>query len=170
MMATLRFVQVLALCVWLGGMAVFSFIVAPAAFSVLPSRHLAGDLVSASLVRLYMVSVLCAAVFVGALVVELALYPSSSGQAGLSGRTLAFPAALLVLALAIGTYNHYGYTPLLADLRAEMKATFGSVDQTPADHPVRVRFNRLHGISMALLSGELLLLTTLLLTTVRRFR
>jgi amino acid transporter len=149
--------------VWLGGLAVFSFIVAPAAFSVLPSRHLAGDLVSASLARLYLLSVLCAAVFAAALVMELAM-------SGNDWRAAALPAALLVLALVIGSYNHYGLTPPMAGLRAEMKSAFGSVDQTPADHPLRVRFNRLHGISMALLSGELLLLAGLVFVTVRRFR
>ncbi len=163
MVTTLRFLQLLALGVWLGGMAVFSFLVAPAAFAVLPSRHLAGDLVSASLARLYMLSVLSAAVFVGALLVEQL-------HSGAALRALAVPAMLLAVALAIGTYNHYGLTPPMAGLRSEMKATFGSVDETPANHPLRTRFNRIHGTSMALLSGELLLLAALLYVTVRRFR
>ncbi|MGH9788596.1 MAG: DUF4149 domain-containing protein [Candidatus Acidiferrales bacterium] len=163
MLATLRFLQLLALGVWLGGMAVFSFIVAPAVFAVLPSRHLAGDLVTVALARMYMVSVLCGAVFAGALVVE-------QMHSGGALRAMAVPVALLALALVLGSYNQYGLTPPMAGLRAEMKATFGSVDQTPADHPLRVRFNRLHGVSMALLSGELLLLAALLFVTVRRFR
>jgi len=163
MVTTLRFLQLLALGVWLGGMAVFSFIVAPAVFAVLPSRHLAGDLVTVALARMFMVSVLCGAVFTGALVAE-------QMQSGGAWRGLAVPAALLALALALGSYNQYGLTPPMAGLRAEMKATFGSVDETPTDHPLRVRFNRYHGISMALMSGELLLVAALLFVTVRRFR
>lgn len=163
MVTTLRFLQLLALGVWLGGMAVFSFIVAPAVFAVLPSRHLAGDLVTVALARMFMVSVLCGAVFAGALVAE-------QMQSGGAWRGLAVPAALLGLALAFGTYNQYGLTPPMAGLRAEMKAAFGSVDETPVDHPLRVRFNRYHGISMALMSGELLLVAALLFATVRRFR
>jgi len=163
MVTTLRFLQLLALGVWLGGMAVFSFIVAPAVFAVLPSRHLAGDLVTVALARMYMVSVLCGAVFVGALVAE-------QMHSGGVLRGIAMPVVLLAAALALGSYNQYGLTPPMAGLRAEMKATFGSVDETPTEHPLRARFNRYHGISMALMSGELLLVAALLFVTVRRFR
>jgi len=48
-MSFLRFLMLLSLVVWLGGLIFFSFVVAPTLFSVLPTRHLAGSVVSRSL-------------------------------------------------------------------------------------------------------------------------
>ena len=42
-MSILRFLMLLSLTVWLGGIIFFSFVVAPTAFSVLPTRHMAGS-------------------------------------------------------------------------------------------------------------------------------
>ncbi len=49
-MVFLRLLMLLALAVWLGGLIFFAFVVAPTVFSpgLLPSRHLAGEIVSRS--------------------------------------------------------------------------------------------------------------------------
>jgi uncharacterized membrane protein len=47
-MSFLRYLMLLSLIVWLGGLIFFSFVVAPTVFSVLPTRHLAGNVVSRS--------------------------------------------------------------------------------------------------------------------------
>jgi hypothetical protein len=56
----------------------------------------------------------------------------------------------------------------MADLRAEMKAAFGGVDQTPRDHTLRVRFGRLHGYSSLLMTANLALVLGLFVLAVRR--
>ncbi|MFB3127344.1 MAG: DUF4149 domain-containing protein, partial [Candidatus Acidiferrales bacterium] len=43
MLTAARIVETLALGLWLGSMVFLSFVVAPAAFAVLPSRELAGQ-------------------------------------------------------------------------------------------------------------------------------
>src|SRR5215467_5943977 len=49
---TASFLEVLLLSLWLGGMIFFAFSVAPSAFAVLPTRHLAGLLVTSTLSKL----------------------------------------------------------------------------------------------------------------------
>ena len=48
-MAILRFLMFLSLTVWIGGIIFLSFVEAPTAFSVIPSRHMAGTVVGHSL-------------------------------------------------------------------------------------------------------------------------
>src|SRR5579863_10219351 len=52
-MSFLRYLMLLSLIVWLGGLIFFAFVLAPTAFSVLPSRHLAGTVVGRSLGALH---------------------------------------------------------------------------------------------------------------------
>ncbi len=52
-MSLLRFLMMLSLAVWLGGIVFFAFVLAPTVFSVLPTRNLAGMVVSRSLARLH---------------------------------------------------------------------------------------------------------------------
>src|SRR5712692_5696176 len=62
-MSFLRYLMLLSLVVWLGGLIFFSFVVAPTAFSVLPSRHLAGSVVSRSLSALHWMGLASGVVF-----------------------------------------------------------------------------------------------------------
>ena len=50
-MSFLRFLMLLSLVVWLGGVIFLAFVLAPTAFSpgLLPTRHLAGSIVGRSL-------------------------------------------------------------------------------------------------------------------------
>lgn len=163
MLTLLRFLQVLALSLWLGGTVFLSFFVAPAAFAVLPTRQLAGDLVGQLLPRLYLLSYACAALYLLSLLVEQRLV-------GGSLRGLALPVALVVAMLLLLLFNHLYLGERMAGLRVEMTATFGSIDQTPREHALRLRFNRYHGVSSLLLTADLLLLVGLLALTVRRLR
>ncbi|HMH00548.1 MAG TPA: DUF4149 domain-containing protein, partial [Terriglobales bacterium] len=62
-MPLLRYLMLLSLIVWLGGLIFFSFVVAPTVFSVLPTRHLAGSVVSRSLGALHWVGIVSGIVF-----------------------------------------------------------------------------------------------------------
>jgi hypothetical protein len=66
----LRFLILLSLIVWLGGLVYFSFVVAPNVFSVLTplpgGRHLAGDIVNRTLGSLQWMGIGCGLVFLGA--------------------------------------------------------------------------------------------------------
>jgi uncharacterized membrane protein len=162
MLTAVRFLEVLALGLWLGGMVFFAFVVAPAAFAVLPTRQQAGDLVAWVLPRLHFLGFVCGVAYLAGLFAEQRL---TGG-----GRGWMVAAALTVVALLLILINHYGLGGQMAELRAQMTAVFGGVDQTPRDHALRLRFGRLHGYSSLLLSANLLLVLSLLVLTVRRFR
>ena len=163
MLTTVRFLELLALGLWLGGMVFFSFIVAPAAFALLPSRELAGNLVGLVLARLYVLSYICGGAYLLCLVIEQRL-------TGGSRRALVLPLGVVVVMLLLTLFNQYPLGERLFSLRSEMKAAFGSIDQTPAEHALRLRFNRYHRVSVLLMSANLLLALGLLALTGRRLR
>lgn len=113
---------------WLGAALLFTLVVAPAAFAVLPTRALAGLLVGAVLPVLFWSGVVVGAV----------LTVTSSGW-----RRAAALALLLSTAAA-----QLGVGPRIAGLRAELGT---ELDQLPADDARRVAFGRLHAVSVALL-------------------
>ncbi|MGH9773433.1 MAG: DUF4149 domain-containing protein [Candidatus Acidiferrales bacterium] len=139
----LRFARVFALGTWLGGIIFFSFVVAPAAFGTLVSRDRAGSLVSVALGRLHLLGIIAGIIFLLATIV----LEKSPGA-------LLRPAALAVFAMVILTViSQQGVTPRMQALRNAM----GSVAATGADDVRRVEFGRLHGVSVGLEGGVLLL-------------
>jgi hypothetical protein len=139
-MATiLRFLQFLSLGVWVGAALFVGVLLAPGAFATLPTRELAGNVVGMALARLHLLGYACGAVF---------LLASVIGARSVSA--LARPAAICVIAMLLLTAaNQFGVNAKVSDLREQMRAEFGSVDATPAGHPLRAQFGRLHGVSSA---------------------
>ncbi len=132
-MSFLRFLMLLSLVIWVGGIIFFSFVVAPALFSLLPSRHLAGLMVSRSLTLLHWMGVISGGVFL-ILSVFHSYYADGSWQATAARNVLVF--AMLVLTLV----SQAVIAPKMAAVRAEM----GEIDQVAATDARRVEFNRLH--------------------------
>src|SRR5215471_18743022 len=64
-MTFLRFLMLLSLVVWLGGVMFLAFVVAPTAFSpgLLPTRHLAGAVVGRCLTALHWTGIISGIVF-----------------------------------------------------------------------------------------------------------
>ena len=123
--------ETLLLAVWIGAALLFTVVVAPAAFSVLPTRTLAGALVGRVLPVIFY-----AGVVIGSLIVVLELI----GRTGAWGRSAAGAVSALACALAqlvVGTR--------IDRLRA---AIGGPLDALAADDPRRVAFGRLHAISV----------------------
>jgi uncharacterized membrane protein len=58
-----RVLRLLTMVVWVGGLIFFAFVMAPTAFRVLPSTHLAGSVVGATLNILHPIGEFCAAFF-----------------------------------------------------------------------------------------------------------
>jgi hypothetical protein len=133
MINTLRFLMLSSLVVWLGGIVFFGAVMAPTLFSVLPSRHLAGAVVTRSLGTLHIVGIVCGLVFLGSSM--LYSYISRGGV-----QLLWTPHVLIVLMLILTLVSQYAIAPKMASLRADM----GVIDDVPADDSRRVEFNRLH--------------------------
>ena len=155
MTSTLRFIEILALGTWVGGIIFLSFVVAPGAFGVLGSRDQAGTMVGFALGRLHWIGIVAGLVYVVALVVERRSFAA-----------IARPAAILVvLMIALTFYSQKFVTSRLAGLRREMV----SVDATPRDNPMRVEFDSLHQWSVRIEGTVLLLGLAGLFLTVRGF-
>ena len=158
----IRFAEVLSLGVWLGAIVYLTFGVAPVAFAVAPTRQLAGQIVGQAIAKLYALGYICAAVYAISVVVEQRVVP-----AGPPAGWLLILVGVMVLLVAV---NQFVVGRQMQTMRAGMQQEFGSIDQTPKDHPLRSGFGRLHGVSSLLMMGNLLTGLGLMFVTVRRFQ
>ncbi len=160
-MSFLRFLMLLSLVVWLGGVIFLAFILAPTAFSpgLLPTRHLAGSIVGRSLDLLHYMAIVSGIVF---LIASL-LY---GRMAGGNARPLAARHLLIVLMLLLTVISQFAISPKLHALRAEV----GAIDNLPLDNPQRMEFNRLHVWSEKFEEAVLLLGLVALYTTAQALR
>lgn len=150
-----RFLETLALSLWVGGIVFLSFIVAPGAFQML-AAHDAGSLVGVALTRLHLLGYICASLFLGVRVIGALLAPPSESFSRPAWRVRpAVPAVLLMFLLTV--ISQQGVRPRIDAARAEMIATSGTVERAPKDSPLRAEFDRLHRISVQLEGAVLLL-------------
>jgi len=144
-MSFLRFVMWLCLIVWVGGLIFFP-VVAQTAFSVLPTRHLAGSMVGRSLEILHWMGIVSGAVFLSSSLLYSRL--SDGAANGFAARNI-----LVCLMLALTLISQFGIIPRMDMLRASI----GEMDSVPADNPARMQFDALHHWSTRVESGVLLL-------------
>jgi uncharacterized membrane protein len=141
-MTILRWLEFVALSIWLGSDIFLSFVVAPGAFSVLASRDQAGSIVGYSLTRMHWMGIFC-----GVLILLFRLLRTRSFA------SFSSPGALSILLMILLTVvSQLAVTPQMAALRVRM----GSIEATRAGSPLLVEFSRLHRVSVALESGVLL--------------
>ncbi len=157
-MAVLRFFMLLSLVVWLGGLIFFAFVLAPTVFSgILPTRHMAGSVVTRALTALHWMGIVSGIVF---LVTSMAYWYSTQG----SPHPFAVRHVLVYVMLALTIGSQFGISPRMQALRTEMVV----VDNVPQHDPRRVEFNRLHVWSTRLEGGVLVLGLAVLYLTARR--
>jgi uncharacterized membrane protein len=144
-MSFLRFLMLLSLVCWIGGLIFFAFVVAPTAFSVLPTSHLAGNVVGRSLGKLHWIGFVSGTVYL----VSSLLYSRFT-----SGNSHVFAARhiLLCVMLALTLISQFGIIPRMDVLRASL----GDVNAAAIDNPQRVQFDALHVWSTRVESGVLL--------------
>lgn len=146
MRTLLRFLEMLSLGIWVGGIVFLSFILAPSAFRVLPP-HEAGLLVGLTLTRLHLLGYFSAVLFLAVRVIGAMIAPPSDSFS--RSALLVRPVVLIVLVMFLLTVvSQQGVRPRIDAARAEMIATSGTLDRAPKDSPLRVEFDRLHRISV----------------------
>jgi len=144
-MSFLRFFMLLSLIVWIGGLIFFP-VVAQTAFSILPTRHLAGAMVGRSLGILHWMGIISGVIFLASSLLYSRL---SQGSAhGFAARNV-----LVCLMLALTLISQFGIIPRMDTLRASI----GEIDSVSADNPARVQFDALHVWSTRVETGVLLL-------------
>ena len=160
-MSFLRFLMLLSLVVWVGGIIFLAFVEAPIAFSpgLLPTRHLAGSVVGHSLDLLHYMAIVAGIVF---LIASLLYNRLSSGNL----RPLAARHLLIVLMLLLTIISQFAISPKMHALRAEA----GVIDSVPLDNPLRREFDRLHVWSEKFEEAVLLLGLLAVYSTAQAFR
>lgn len=126
----------MAISLWLGGMALYTFLVTPTIFGT-RSRDAAGKILEAIFPLYFRYGLALTATAIIARIMAGEAWP---GVRRLGGT------ALLAAAVALTAFQTYGLEPRMA----AVKQTVGSFDTTPPENPARKEFSRLHGISMAL--------------------
>jgi uncharacterized membrane protein len=145
-MSFLRFLMLLSLICWIGGLILFAFVVAPSAFSILPTSHLAGSLVGRTLGKLHWIAIFSGIVFL----ISSLLYSRLTDGAA---HVFAARHALVCLMLALTLISQFGIIPRMDALRASL----GDVRSVPIDNPERVQFDALHVWSTRVEGAVLLL-------------
>jgi hypothetical protein len=150
-MRAVRYLYVLALALWLGGMALAGFVVAPTVFSVLQAwnastgRVLAGELFGEILRRLYLIGGVAGGVMFLALTVQRIIGPRP--------KAYGVRAVLIVLMFALTVYAGYVIQPRIDGIQRQVE---GPMIELPADDPRRAEFDGLHSLSTTLLSLTML--------------
>jgi hypothetical protein len=148
--AAVPLAEVVVLGVWIGAALLFTAVVAPAAFAVLPSRTLAGALVGRVLPILFY-----AGIVTGALVVLLDVLVRSGAWWRIGGGAVAL-VACAAAQFVVG-----------ARIERLRVAIGGPLDALAADDPRRLEFGALHAISVAWLGLAMAAAAVVLVLAVR---
>ena len=146
-MILLRYLYVVALVLWVGGLVVAGALVAPSVFGVLQAwnqsqgRVLAGQVFGEVLLRLTWLSYLMG----GVMFITLTLHRLLGARPIKYGIRVGIMALMLVMMMVTGFY----LIPQVDAIQAEIS---GPVAELPDTDPRRVEFNRLHGLSNILFS------------------
>ena len=147
-------VRIALLSFWLGTMAFFSFVLAPAAFAVLPTQHLAGQVVSRTLGIAEIIGIV-----IGAVLLLLLLFAR-----GRKSRifffellTIALMTAAMITSKVVSGWMH--------GLRVQAGETLYTL---PASDPIRSSFDQLHQVSVGLTGFAMLAAIVLIVMLIGR--
>ena len=129
-----RFLLMLALVVWVGGIIFFAAVVAPALFSILPKPELAAGVVGVSLTALHLIGLACGIVL---FVLTFLIRP----------RKVRAVRALISLMVLLTTLSQFVVMPQMQHIR---DLVGGSIEALPAKDAGRAAFDRLHQFSVGL--------------------
>ncbi len=150
LMRPLRYLYVLALVLWLGGMAVAGFVVAPTTFSVLEGwdastgRVLAGQVFGAVLRRVHLIGYAAAVVMFLTLTVQRMLGPRP--------KHYGIRVGLLAVMLGLMLYSGVILSPRIDQIQSQVT---GPMNQLPATDEKRLEFDGLHQLSTILVTATM---------------
>jgi len=147
-MSLLRFLMLLSLVAWIGGLIFFAFVLAPTVFApgVLPNTHLAGNIVGRALGKLHWIAIFSGLIFLASSL----LYSRITGG---TAQPLALRHVLICAMLGLTLLSQFWIIPRMDTLRAKV-SDFAAV---PLDNPERMQFDALHAWSTRVESAVLLL-------------
>ncbi len=119
----------LAIALWVGGAALFTFVLTPTIFKI-ETRDVAGRIVGYLFPGYFRWGLACGAVALIALLIA-------------RGKNWIPAAVLLGLMLAVTAFQAFYVEPKAAIIKQQIP----SFETTPKDHPMRREFSKLHGVS-----------------------
>ena len=134
----------LLLALWLGAACFFSFAIAPSAFGVLPSRDLAGSVVSRTLLIVNL-----SGIVIGAFLLLTSFLPNRNAKpfAVWIERLLL---AILTIAGIVGQF-------VIGLWMSQIRTSVGkAIEELAEDDPLRLQFNQLHEYSVYVLVGGMI--------------
>jgi uncharacterized membrane protein len=143
-MQALRFLMLLSLVVWIGSIIFFAAVLAPTVFSVLPTRHLAGQVVNRSLTSLHWIGIVSGVIY---LISSMCFSHLNIGFP----QPFATRHVLVMLMIALTLISVFVIGAKMETLRASL----GVIDEIPQNDPRRIEFNALHHWSTRLEVGVL---------------
>ena len=156
-MLALRYVYVLALVIWLGGMVILGALVAPVTFDVLQARapetgrELAGAVFGAAIAGFHYVAYGAGGILLLSLAIMRILGPRPAA--------FGIRAAIVAVMLAVAVYSGLVVLTRIEDIQA---TAGGSITRLPVSDSRRMEFDGLHQLSTRLMlfnmAGALLLL------------
>lgn len=158
-MSFVRYLMLLSLVVWVGGLIFFAFVLAPTVFhpGMLPSRQLAGNVVNRSLGILHWMAISCGVIFAVTSMIDSRVVNGVAEPFALRNLIVY---AMLILTL-VGMFG-------IASRMLVLRQQIGIIDDVPHDNPLRVEFDRLHHWSTRIESTVLVLGLGLLFLVSRR--
>jgi len=135
----LKFLMLLTLSLWLGGIIFFTAVEAPAILNYVPDRALGGAIINQSLEKLHWLGIVCGLVFLLASLLR-------SYAATHETRLLTLPHFTVMVMIACTVVSQHFILPAIAQLRAAQ-----------SDPAVATQFRHLHNWSVGLESAVLLL-------------
>jgi len=147
-MSFLRFLMLLSLVAWIGGLIFFAFVLAPTVFApgVLPNTHLAGNIVGRALGKLHWIGIVSAFIFLGGSMLYSRVIDGTA-------HVFALRHVPIFLMLGLTLLSQFWIIPRMDTLRAKV-SDFAAV---AIDNPVRGQFDALHVWSTRVEGAVLLL-------------
>jgi uncharacterized membrane protein len=145
-MSFLRFIMLLSLVVWIGGLIFFAFVLAPTAFQTLPSTHLAGNMVGRALGKLHWIAIVSGIIFLFSSLLYSRIVEGTA-------HVFAMRHVLISLMLVLTLFSQFWIIPRMDALRAQV----GDFSTAPLDNPMRLQFDALHVWSTRVEGAVLLL-------------
>ncbi len=135
MQGILRYLQLMSMVIWLGGLVFFAFVLAPTAFGVLPGIHEAGLVVGASLKLFDKIALVCGALF---LAVTAGLFRKAPMRIRGRYEIEFLLAGVMLLATAYLQFN------IIPAMDADQLQANGDVNKLARTDPVWQHFDKLH--------------------------
>jgi len=131
----IRILRLLSIVVWVGGIIFFAFVLAPVAFHLLPSQHLAGVVVGGTLRVLDIFGLICGFLFWAATALLW------RGSAAADKRRFEVQLLLASVMLLATAYLHAGILP---PMEIDRTAAGGDIEAAAAADPAKIHFEKLH--------------------------